>query len=84
MTKREMIDDIMKINLSAQPEFLADFDDIELEEYLHHLKWVDQPTLSGDASRYARYFSGDARNQPHWNTLQQCKTAETHPATIAM
>lgn len=38
MKKREIIDQIMKLNRSASPAFLADFSREELLEYLHVLK----------------------------------------------
>ncbi len=40
MTKREIIDRIMKINTSAKPEFLAGFSRQCLEDYLSHLTEV--------------------------------------------
>jgi len=56
MTKRQLIDAIMRINVSARPEFLAVFSEQELLEYLQHLHavmdrrpcWrVYQPRLAG-------------------------------------
>ncbi len=38
MNKREIIDQIMNLNRSASPAFLADFSKEELLEYLHTLK----------------------------------------------
>lgn len=37
MSKREIIDRIMEINPSARPEFLAEFSQECLSEYLEHL-----------------------------------------------
>jgi hypothetical protein len=37
MTKRELIDCICEINVSAKPEFLANFSEEELSDYLEHL-----------------------------------------------
>ncbi len=37
MTKRQLIDEIIHINQSAEPGFLSEFDDVELAEYLRHL-----------------------------------------------
>lgn len=37
MTKRQLIDDIRKINTTAQTQFLAQFDDDALKQYLEHL-----------------------------------------------
>lgn len=60
MTKRELIDEIVVANPTAQPEFLAGFDDTELNEYLLHLRVLKTPRLTGNASRFDKYF----RNVP--------------------
>lgn len=57
MTKRQMIDEIISMNQTAKPGFLARFDDIDLDEYLRHLREKRVSRLSGDASRYQRYFT---------------------------
>jgi hypothetical protein len=41
MSKRELIDCICEINRSAKPEFLADFSQEELNDYLEHLMELD-------------------------------------------
>ena len=38
MNKRQLIDDIRRFNASAQPQFLAQFDDAALKQYLEHLQ----------------------------------------------
>ena len=38
MTKRQLIDDIRRYNATAQPQFLAQFDDDALKQYLEHLE----------------------------------------------
>ena len=38
MNKRQLIDDIRRFNLTAQPEFLAQFDEQALKQYLDHLE----------------------------------------------
>ncbi len=38
MPKRQLIDDIRQINPTAQPQFLAQFKEPELKEYLDHLR----------------------------------------------
>jgi len=54
MTKRQLIDDIRQYNLSVQPQFLAQFDNDALRQYLDHLRdaarkhvriagWVKKP-----------------------------------------
>ena len=37
MSKRELIDYICEINKTAKPEFLADFNEDQLNNYLEHL-----------------------------------------------
>jgi hypothetical protein len=58
MTKREMIDEIMKINHSAEPGFLADFNEPDLEAYLDHLHILQTPRMRFGVNphRYDRYF----------------------------
>jgi hypothetical protein len=56
MTKRQTIDEIMVINQSAEPEFLARFSDEQLNEYLEHLHVLHTPRLSGNPRRYDAYF----------------------------
>ena len=38
MNKRQLIDEIRKHNETAQPEFLAQFDEGALSQYLDHLE----------------------------------------------
>ena len=38
MTKRQLIDDIRRYNATAQPQFLAQFDEGSLRQYLEHLE----------------------------------------------
>ena len=58
MTKRQLIDEIVTINHSARPGFLARFEDVELDEYLRHLIRAQCPRIIGDAHRYDHYFEG--------------------------
>jgi hypothetical protein len=46
MSKTELIDYICKINRSAKPEFLADFNEEELNAYLEHLMELDLEELA--------------------------------------
>jgi hypothetical protein len=43
MSKREIIDRIMRLNRTAQPEFLAEFDEQDLQLYMEHLESVEEP-----------------------------------------
>ena len=38
MSKRQLIDDIRRYNTTAQVEFLAQFDEAALKQYLEHLE----------------------------------------------
>jgi hypothetical protein len=38
MTKRQLIEEISKHNTTAQPQFLAQFDEDALKQYLEHLE----------------------------------------------
>lgn len=82
MTKRQMIDEIMELNRTAQPEFLAAFDDEELNEYLSHLHWLSSPVqMTGDTSKYDKYFPQQQAAKHHplvtlWNNMEQDSVAE--------
>jgi len=38
MTKRQLIDDIRRYNTTVEPQFLAQFDEAALRQYLEHLE----------------------------------------------
>lgn len=40
MTKRQLIDEIRTYNPTARPEFLAQFDETALQQYLEHLEFA--------------------------------------------
>jgi len=42
MTKRQLIEDIRKLNTTAKASFLAQFDDAALKQYLEHLEGASQ------------------------------------------
>lgn len=44
MTKREIIDEIIKLNPSASPQFLAGFSERELADYLGQLVGISNGT----------------------------------------
>jgi len=46
MSKRELIDCICEINTSAKAEFLANFSEDDLKEYLEHLMELDLEELA--------------------------------------
>ena len=54
MTKREIINEIMEINLSAGAEFLSRFSDKQLNEYLQHLHVLREPRMT---------YGGDSQEQ---------------------
>jgi hypothetical protein len=45
MNKRQLIEEIRQLNQTAQPEFLAQFDDDALHQYLRHLENAQQKRL---------------------------------------
>ena len=45
MSKRQLIDDIRKLNPTAQPTFLSQFDDAALKEYLDSLQAAQSKRL---------------------------------------
>src|SRR3954454_3978370 len=55
MSKRQLIDDIRRFNISVPPQFLAQFDETVLEQYLEHLE---------AASRKHVRIAGWVRKQP--------------------
>jgi hypothetical protein len=55
MNKRQLIDDIRKFNVTVQPQFLAQFDEVALKQYLDHLEC---------ASRKHVRIAGWVRKQP--------------------
>ena len=57
MTKRQLIDEIVGLNPTAEPGFLARFEDGQLQEYLGHLNRAKTPRLSGNPQRYEKYFT---------------------------
>jgi len=73
MTKREMIDEILSINISAEPRFLARFADDQLSEYLTHLHVLSKPRLTGVTDRYDKYFRDlpKVAARPQWRTDTQ-------------
>lgn len=38
MNKRQLIDEIRRFNTTVQPQFLAQFDEAALKQYLEHLQ----------------------------------------------
>ena len=49
MTKAELIQTVRELNLTASVEFLSQFNEIELEEYVDHLLEVDTVELTAAA-----------------------------------
>ena len=45
MNKRQLIDDIRKFNITVQPQFLAQFDETALRQYLDHLESAQRKHL---------------------------------------
>ena len=49
MNKRQLIDDIRRYNTTAQPQFLAQFDETALTQYLEHLEQARKKHLRSAA-----------------------------------
>lgn len=45
MTKRQLIDDIRRYNTSVEPQFLTQFDEAALKQYLEHLEGAFQKRI---------------------------------------
>jgi hypothetical protein len=45
MNKRQLIDDIRRLNTSVQPQFLIQFDEEALKQYLDHLEGAQRKHL---------------------------------------
>ena len=57
MDKRQLIEEIRKINLSAAPRFLEQFEEKDLQEYLDHLQ---------AAARHDMRIGGWVRKRPRF------------------
>lgn len=82
MTKRQMIvEQIIAINRTATAEFLDQFDQADLENYLRHLEDLRQPRLMGNCRRYEKYFTKAVA--PAAQTLVQAIPALTDVPALA-
>lgn len=61
MTKRQLIDQILQVNSTVDPGFLARFEQDELDAYLRHLHQARLPRLAGDPHRFDHYFHDAAK-----------------------
>jgi hypothetical protein len=59
MTKRELIDEILRFNRTADPEFLSQFDNVELAEYLDHLESAERAAAARGPSPWAGTYEYD-------------------------
>ena len=59
MTKRELIDGILQFNRTAAPEFLSQFNNEELAEYLDHLRQAEEIAIARGPSPWADTFAYD-------------------------
>jgi hypothetical protein len=60
MNKRQLIDDIRRYNTSVQPQFLIQFDEAALRQYLDHLQAA--------ARKHVR-IAGWVRRQPKFRLV---------------
>ena len=49
MSKSELIETVRELNLTASVEFLSQFNEFELQEYISHLQQVDTLELTAAA-----------------------------------
>jgi hypothetical protein len=85
MTKRQLIDEIVVLNQTAKPAFLAKFNDGALSDYLHHLLQSRRPRLFGDSHRYDKYFVKDTPapvSQRH-TAVEETVAAESAAITVS-
>ena len=54
MNKRQLIDEIVSFNPTAEPGFLARFEDGDLRLYLQHLREARRPRLTVRSGRRAQ------------------------------
>ncbi len=63
MTKREIIDGILRFNRTADPEFLSKFENVELAEYLDHLEAADRIAQNRGPSPWMGSYESDRVHQ---------------------
>jgi hypothetical protein len=61
MTKRQLIDDIRRYNITAHPKFLAQFDESALKQYLTHLE--------GARQKHIRHTAQFGRRHSHFRMV---------------
>jgi hypothetical protein len=87
MTKRQLIDEIVTLNHTAEPAFLARFEDQDLREYLDHLQASRAPRPWGETHRYDKYFVARTVPEPAMgldvNTASQETDAAERAALLA-
>jgi hypothetical protein len=82
MTKRQLIDEILERNSTADPGFLARFDDEDLDDYLTNLRRLQAPRLSGNAERYEKYFVFNTPAQPRQESASACPCLPVEEAEV--
>ncbi len=94
MTKRELISEIMEINQTAGPDFLADFADNELDDYLEHLResrkprplqFANAPTFNSSAApKTLQLHSNDRLSTAEPTRARAMDSTNTPPATVTL
>ena len=83
MTKRQLIDQIVMLNRTALPSFLAQFDDDNLNRYLAHLVEARKPRIAGaNGRRFDRYFAAQRAEADDAPTPQFVAQAQDHIVTM--
>jgi len=62
MSKRQLIEDIRRFNITAQPKFLSQFDEGALKQYLSHLESAREKHVRNASVIYRR--NRDLRTVP--------------------
>lgn len=84
MTKRQIIDEIIESNPTAGPAFLAQFDHVDLLNYLRHLQVLKAPRLTANTGRYERHFPPPAlQAADELSVLSPLPRAATHECPAA-
>ena len=77
MTKRQLIDEIRQTNPTAGPDFLSQFDQIDLLAYLRNLSSLNIPRPALAPARYVSHFRSSA---PQPAAVEAAPDAQPCPA----
>lgn len=84
MTKRQLIDQILSLNQTAEPAFLAQFQDRDLDEYLAHLAVVKTPRGASPSARRRRDSHHHVRSNKSAGILMSAPVGGREPIMAAI